>query len=95
MALTFESDNINDIKFNVSGTDDLIWDAKYSKMFCCSHGRGKYGRGDRDVFTIEWKTEKGCFAPGMEIREIPDASSDFQGWDQGPWLLLQFSLLQL
>ena len=77
VPLNFESDNINDIKFNVSGTDDLVWASKNADTFCGSHGWGQDGRGDIDAFTIEWKTGKGWFAPEMEIKEIPDTSSAF------------------
>ena len=60
-ALTFTTDNINDIKFNVDGTDDMIWAGNLKDSFCGSHGRGQDGRGDRDRFTVEWKTGKAWF----------------------------------
>merc|ERR1712183_101535 len=69
-ALTFNTNNINDIKFNVDGTDDLIWAANNKDTFCSSHGRGQDGRGDRDRFIIEWKTGKAWYPEEADKEEV-------------------------
>ena len=39
----------------------MIWAGNLKDSFCGSHGRGQDGRGDRDRFTVEWKTGKAWF----------------------------------
>jgi len=68
-ALTFETNNINNIKFNISGTDDMIWAGNKVDSFCGSHGRGQDGRGDRDRFVVEWKTGKAWYPEEVEEEE--------------------------
>jgi hypothetical protein len=80
-ALTFKTDNINDIKFNTSGIDALLWAGNGQNSFVEYHGRGQDGgAGDRDAFFIEWKTGKAWF-PGTT------AVDNDQGETQNPALL--------
>lgn len=80
-SLTFATSNINDIPFNVTGADKLIWAANNMDTFCGSHGRGQDGRGDRDAFMVEWKTGKAWFPVEPEEEEIP--LSDSSAMDNG------------
>ena len=52
-------------------------------IFVAPMAGAKYGRGDRDVFKIEYKTDTFWFAHGMEIRKIPDVSSAFSRLGSG------------
>ncbi|KAL7470027.1 hypothetical protein ACHAXS_010275 [Conticribra weissflogii] len=49
-AISFESDNINGQKFNVDGTDEMIWGANSADHFV-----GYHGPFNRARFTIDWK----------------------------------------
>jgi len=82
-ALTFNTESINDIKFNISGTDGLLWGANKRDNFVGYHGRGgegpSRGAGDRDVFNVEWNTGKAWFPPPAvededEEETIPSSS---------------------
>mmetsp|Transcript_448 Transcript_448/g.820 ORF Transcript_448/g.820 Transcript_448/m.820 type:complete len:485 (-) Transcript_448:22-1476(-) len=48
-AILFESDNINGQKFNVEGTDEMIWAANSADHFV-----GYHGPFNRARFTIDW-----------------------------------------
>eukprot|EP00588_Corethron_pennatum_P008873 CAMPEP_0194275272 /NCGR_PEP_ID=MMETSP0169-20130528/8158_1 /TAXON_ID=218684 /ORGANISM="Corethron pennatum, Strain L29A3" /LENGTH=766 /DNA_ID=CAMNT_0039018695 /DNA_START=35 /DNA_END=2332 /DNA_ORIENTATION=+ len=63
-ALTFKTNNINDIKFNVTGMDTLLWGSNNQDTFAGYHGRGALQEdgtraGDRDTFYINWVTGEG------------------------------------
>merc|ERR1711862_1071336 len=52
-AMTFTTDSINEIPFNITGTDNLIWAANGKDYYIEYHG------GDqRDNFYIDWATGK-------------------------------------
>ena len=75
-SLSFKTDNINDIPFNVDA-DDLIWAGNLQDTFCGSHGRGQEGRGDRDRFKVEWRTGRAWFPdplaeePAVAVTDAP------------------------
>ncbi|KAL3811996.1 hypothetical protein ACHAXA_009614 [Cyclostephanos tholiformis] len=48
-ALTFESDHINGIKFNLNGTDEMIWGGNSNDIWMAYHGSTH-----RKRFTIDW-----------------------------------------
>jgi len=73
-AISWNTDNINDIKFNTGGTDDLIWAGNLQDSFCGYHGRGdEEGPGDRDRFIVEWATGRAWFLIEMEQVAVDDA----------------------
>jgi hypothetical protein len=50
-AISFESDNINGKKFNIEGSDEMIWGGNGE-----DHFMGHHGRLNRARFTVEWST---------------------------------------
>ena len=55
-ALTFETDHINGVKFNLDGTDELIRASNSEDYYV-----GYHGRLDRTRFTLNWKTGEMSF----------------------------------
>lgn len=75
-AMTFTTDSINDIKFNLTGTDRMVWAANGQNLYCEYHGRGRdTDAGDRDHFVVEWGTGKAWFS-SAETMEVVEASTD-------------------
>lgn len=50
-AITFKSDQINGIKFNLDGSDDLIWGGNSN-----DHWMGYHSHAHRARFTLDWNT---------------------------------------
>lgn len=55
-ALTFESDHINGLKFNVNGTDEMIWGGNSNDIWM-----GYHGHAHRSRFTVDWNTGEMSF----------------------------------
>ena len=51
-AITFKTDNINNIKFNVTGKDELLWAANGADYYAGYHGANRFR------FAIDWTTNK-------------------------------------
>ncbi len=68
-ALTFESDHINELKFNLNSTDKMIWGGN-SYGICMSY----HGQIPRSCFTVDWSTgEMEFFGMSMEtVTETDD-----------------------
>jgi hypothetical protein len=52
-ALTFKTDSINSLGFNITGIDRMIWGANGKDNYVEYHGRDQ-----RNRFNIEWSTGK-------------------------------------
>ena len=65
-ALEFETDNINDIPFNVAGTDELIWGGNRNDHFMGYHGK------NRDRFTLNWMSGESYFGKLKVVEEEDD-----------------------
>jgi hypothetical protein len=70
-AMTWETNNINGKKFNMTGFDDLIW-AGNSKDYHV----GYHGRGNRARFYINWVTGEGNFWTKEEELTEEDSHDD-------------------
>jgi len=66
-SMTWETDNINGKKFNMTGFDDLIW-AGNSKDYHV----GYHGRGNRARFYINWVTGEGMFWTDEDDEEVDE-----------------------
>lgn len=66
-SMTWETDNINGKKFNMTGFDDLIW-AGNSKDYHV----GYHGRGNRARFYINWVTGEGMFWTDDDDEEVDE-----------------------
>ena len=51
-AITLKTDNINNIKFNVTGRDELLWAANGADYYAGYHGANRFR------FAIDWTTSK-------------------------------------
>ena len=69
-ALTFESDHINGLKFNINGTDEMIWGGNSNDIWM-----GYHGHTHRSRFTVDWSTAEITFF-GMPMETV--AASDGQ-----------------
>ena len=69
-ALTFESDHINGLKFNINGTDEMIWGGNSNDIWM-----GYHGHTHRSRFTVDWSTAEITFF-GMPMETV--AESDGQ-----------------
>ena len=70
-ALTFESDHINGLKFNLNGTDEMIWGGNSNDIWMSYHGHAHRSR-----FTINWNTGE------MSIFVAPSADEDEGAGDE-------------
>jgi hypothetical protein len=52
-ALTFKTDSINSLGFNITGIDHMVWSANGKDNYVEFHGRDQ-----RNRFNIEWSTGK-------------------------------------
>jgi hypothetical protein len=52
-AITFKTDAIHNVKFNLSGTDELLWAGNTEDYYV-----GYHGRQNRNRFAIDWPTGK-------------------------------------
>jgi len=69
-ALTFVSDHINGLKFNINGTDEMIWGGNSNDIWM-----GYHGHTHRSRFTVDWSTAEITFF-GMPMETV--AESDGQ-----------------
>ncbi len=74
-ALTFESDHINGLKFNLNGTDEMIWGGNSNDIWMSYHGHAHRSR-----FTIDWNTGDMSFFADAD--EDADADVDADESDQ-------------
>ena len=72
-AISFESDHINGIKFNLDGTDDLIWGGN-----SIDHWVGYHTHEHRARFTLDWNTGEMSFFGEEEetVDEEPEGDED-------------------
>jgi len=71
--LIFDADNINDIPFNLTGTDQMIWAGNGDDYFMGYHGL------NRARFTVEWSTGEAYFgAFNAEENTVTSSSSGGQ-----------------
>jgi hypothetical protein len=52
-AITFKTDAIHNVKFNLAGTDELLWAGNTEDYYV-----GYHGRDNRNRFAIDWPTGK-------------------------------------
>jgi len=71
-ALLFETDEINGIAFNTTGTDEMIWAGNEKDHFMGYHGR------NRDRFTVEWSTGEAYFGALKADENTASSSSRSQ-----------------
>ncbi|KAI2488621.1 hypothetical protein MHU86_25675 [Fragilaria crotonensis] len=60
-AITFKTDNINNIKFNVTGSDELLWAANGADYYAGYHGANRFR------FAIDWTTSNAVDSYGNAL----------------------------
>lgn len=61
-AITFKTDNINNVKFNVEGSDELLWAANGADYYA-----GYHGANQRFRFAIDWTASSAIDNLGNEM----------------------------
>mmetsp|Transcript_1610 Transcript_1610/g.2134 ORF Transcript_1610/g.2134 Transcript_1610/m.2134 type:complete len:690 (+) Transcript_1610:62-2131(+) len=72
-SFSFEADGINSQKFNISGSDELLWAANEVDAFA-----GYHGRENRARFKIDWTTGEASFwrsTDTVEEEDPPDSAA--------------------
>ena len=78
-SLEFETDNINGLKFNTTGTDTLIWGANGDDTYVGYHVR------NRAKFVLDWETGKANFGDALEPADDDNDDSTSGSSSLGTW----------